>query len=293
MVSFSEDSGFLDLATPPARPGRDGALARPPTAPGCARHARDSRSGIVNGVRLDPISRTELAERISEFVSCGSSHVVHFCAAHPTVLARKDYAYRDLLNRGDLNVPDGMPVAWVLRLFGCQAERLAGSDAMNFLCEWGVASGIRHYLFGSTPTVVARLKATLEARFPGIQIVGAESPPFRPLTDDEWAGTADRIRRVGADLLWVGLGAPKQDHAGERLRLLDAAPAILCVGAAFDFLSGARKRAPVWMQRSGLEWFHRCIHEPKRLGGRYVVGNSRFAAQVAHDYVLRRTLRPL
>jgi N-acetylglucosaminyldiphosphoundecaprenol N-acetyl-beta-D-mannosaminyltransferase len=293
MVSFSEDFDFRELPSLGVRPRRDRALVLGIAAPVCSDHVRDRRSGYVNGVRLDPVSRTELGERIAEFLNCGSSHVVHFCAAHPTVVARQNQAYRDLLNRGDLNVPDGMPVAWALRLFGCAADRLAGADAMSFLCEWGVERNIRHYLFGSTPAVVARLQTTLEARVPGIHIVGAESPPFRPLTDEEWAGATARIRRAQADLLWVGLGAPKQDPVGQRLRLLDAAPAILCVGAAFDFVSGARKRAPVWMQRSGLEWFHRWIREPKRLAGRYVIGNSSFAAQVAHDYVLRRTSRPL
>jgi N-acetylglucosaminyldiphosphoundecaprenol N-acetyl-beta-D-mannosaminyltransferase len=285
MVSFSEDFDFRELPSLGVRPRRDRALALGIAAPVCSDHVRDRRSGYVNGVRLDPVSRTELGERIAEFLNCGSSHVVHFCAAHPTVVARQNQAYRDLLNRGDLNVPDGMPVAWALRLFGCAADRLAGADAMSFLCEWGVERNIRHYLFGSTPAVVARLQTTLEARVPGIHIVGAESPPFRPLTDEEWAGATARIRRAQADLLWVGLGAPKQDPVGQRLRLLDAAPAILCVGAAFDFLSGAQKRAPRWMRDNGLEWFHRCIHEPKRLSRRYVIGNSRFVSGVARDYL--------
>jgi N-acetylglucosaminyldiphosphoundecaprenol N-acetyl-beta-D-mannosaminyltransferase len=270
VVSFTEDSSVADV---PGRPY----LSRP------------RQSGFVNGVRLDPVSPAELADRTAQFLNHGSSHVVHFCAAHPTVLARGDEAYRDLLNRGDLNVPDGMAVAWTLRLFGCPAERLAGSDAMSFLCEWGLDRMAAHYLFGGTPEVVGRLKARLEARFPGIRIVGAESPPFRTLTDEEWADAADRINRSGADLVWVGLGAPKQDWAAETLRELDCAPAILCVGAAFDFLSGARKRAPRWVQAIGFEWLHRWIHEPKRLVGRYLIGNTRFLGGVLRDYLARST----
>jgi N-acetylglucosaminyldiphosphoundecaprenol N-acetyl-beta-D-mannosaminyltransferase len=267
MVSFTEDSAVAEMPSPPS--------ARPPVR----------KFGFVNGVRLDPVSPIDLAERVAQFLNRGSSHVVHFCAAHPTVLARKDAAYRDLLNRGDLNIPDGMAVAWALRLFGCPATRLAGSDAMSFLCEWGVQRMTAHYLFGGTPEVLARLKAKLEARFPGIRIVGAESPPFRPLTEEEWADAAERMRRAQADVVWIGLGAPKQDYAAERLRCLDAAPAILCVGAAFDFLSGAKKRAPRWMLSSGLEWLHRCLSEPKRLGGRYVLGNASFVAGIASDYL--------
>lgn len=255
--------------------------------PGCRYHAHGRRSGFVNGVRLDPVSTTELTERIAEFLNCGSSHVIHFLAAHPTVLARQDEAYLDLLNRGDLNVPDGMAVAWALRLSGSPAERLAGSDAMAFLCGWGVERMARHYLFGGTREVVHRLAERLDACFPGIHIVGAESPPFRSLTQEEWAEAADRIRRARADCVWVGLGAPKQDWAAAKLRELDCAPAILCVGAAFDFLSGARKRAPRWVQGSGLEWLHRCIHQPRRLGGRYLMGNPRFLVGVLRDYLAR------
>lgn len=286
MASFTDDPAVTTKATTALRRADVTSLAL--AAPGCRYHTHKQKSAFVNGVRLDPVSKTELAARIEEFENCGSSHVVHFCAAHPTVLARRDAAYRDLLNRGDLNVPDGIAVAWALRLFGCPAERLPGSDAMTFLCEWGVGRMKGHYLFGATPAVLARLETTLKASFPGIRIVGAESPPFRPLTDDEWALAGERINRAGADLVWVGLGAPKQDWAAEKLREFECAPSILCVGAAFDFLSGAKKRAPLWVQKSGLEWLQRFVREPRRLGRRYAIGNPRFIGSVARDYLLRR-----
>lgn len=247
-------------------------------------HLPQVGSGYVNGVRLDPVTADDLFAAVGAFVACGRSHVVHFCAAHPTVLARDDPSYRALLNRGDINVPDGMAVAWALRAFGHQASRLAGADAMALLASRGVASGHRHYLFGGTAETVTRLRANLETASPGIRVVGAESPPFRQLTPEEWQAAADRIRAAGTDLLWVGLGAPKQDLAGERLRELSAAPAILCVGAAFDFLSGARPRAPRWVQRSGLEWAHRLARDPRRLWRRYLIGNARFVAGVLRDY---------
>jgi N-acetylglucosaminyldiphosphoundecaprenol N-acetyl-beta-D-mannosaminyltransferase len=284
MASFAEDSALEDMTPPQVRPRRGGTIGVPSRGPECSCQARRGRPIFVNSVRFDPVSPIELAERVAAFLNCGESHVVHFCAAHPTVLARGDETYRDLLNRGDLNVPDGMAVAWALRLFGCPAERLAGSDAMSFLCQWGVEHKSRHYLFGGTPAVVARLKATLEASFPGIHVVGAESPPFRPLSDEEWADAAKRIKGAGADLVWVGLGTPKQDWAADRLRELDSAPAIMCVGAAFDFLSGAKRRAPRWMQGLGLEWAHRLASDPRRLSRRYVVGNFAFLGGVVRDY---------
>ena len=237
----------------------------------------------VNGVRIDAITPESFVGSLSTFLSCGHSHVVHFCAAHPTIEARSDATYRGILNTGALNVPDGMPVALAARMFGAKTERLAGTDGMHLTALWGVEQGLRHYLYGGTPETLDRLQHRLEEMYPGIVIVGAESPPFRPLTDGEVAESADRMRAAGTQALWIGLGAPKQDLMAYRLRRLHAAPVILCVGAAFDFTAGTMKRAPAWMRRSGLEWVHRLLSEPRRLWRRYLVGNPRFVAGVIRD----------
>ena len=239
----------------------------------------------VNGVRVDPISPRALVSTADGFLRCGESHVVHFLSAHPAVLARRHPSYRDLLNRGDLNVPDGFGVVAAMRLFGERTERVTGSDAFDLLCDWGLHRGVRHYLYGGTPDVVERLRGRLEAKHPGICLVGAESPPFRPLGDEDLDGSSEKMRRAGADLVWVGLGVPKQDLVAERLRQRESAPVVLCVGAAFDFVSGTKRRAPRWMQTAGLEWAHRLSTEPKRLWRRYLVGNPSFIAGVAGDYV--------
>ena len=244
----------------------------------------------VNGVEIDPIPSVDLVPRIDGFLLCGGSHIVHFCPADPTVLARSDPSYRAILNAGDLNLPDGMSVVWALRLLGQKTERITGADAFATLCDAGRERGLRHYLYGGSPSVAEQLPRSLEAAFPGVLIGGAESPPFGPVGDGELADAAGRIQAAGADLLWVGLGTPKQDLVAERLRRDRAAPVILCVGAAFDFLSGAKKRAPVWMQRAGLEWAHRLVNEPKRLWSRYLIGNPRFLVSVAMD-ALRRERR--
>ena len=241
----------------------------------------------VNGVRIDPITPEDFLRSMATFLSCGHSHVVHFCAAHPTVEARRDSGYRDLLNKGALNVPDGMPVAWAVRMLGSPTERLAGTEGMHLTARWGVERGLRHYLYGGTPETLERLRQRLEERYPGILIVGSESPPFRPLTDEEVAESVRRMQEVGTQALWVGLGAPKQDLVAYRLRRLRAAPAILCVGAAFDFVAGTVPRAPSWMQRSGLEWVHRLASEPHRLWKRYLFGNPRFVAGVVADRLRR------
>ena len=237
----------------------------------------------VNGVRIDAVSHREFISAVEGFLACGKSHVVHFCAAHPTTEARRDPAYRDLLNGGDLNLPDGMPVAWAARLFGYPTARLAGTEGLDMTAAWGLPLGLRHYLYGGAPATVERMAAAMRQGYPGIVVAGAESPPFRPLSDEEVRAGADRIRGVGTQALWVGLGAPKQDVVAARFRELGAAPVIFCVGAAFDFVAGDKKRAPAWMRRSGLEWLHRLASEPMRLWRRYLVGNPRFVAGVVAD----------
>jgi N-acetylglucosaminyldiphosphoundecaprenol N-acetyl-beta-D-mannosaminyltransferase len=262
--------------------------SRPDTARGLERRCRE-RTGWtrVNGVRIDSVTPDGFLDTLSTFLSCGQSHVVHFCAAHPTVEARRDPTYRELLNKGALNVADGMPVAWAARMCGSSTERLAGPDSMGLVAAWGVERGLRHYLFGGTPATLERLQRRLEERYPGILIVGAEAPPFRPMTDDEVAEAARRIQDAGAQTVWVGLGAPKQDFTAHRFRVLHAAPVTLCVGAAFDFVAGTLQRAPLWMRRSGLEWVHRFAAEPRRLWRRYLIGNAEFVVGVARDQLGR------
>ena len=245
---------------------------------------------MVNGVRIDSLTPSNYVERLATFLSCGHSHVVHFCAAHPTVEARRDETYRELLNKGALNVPDGMPVAWAARMFGAETERLAGTDGMHLAAMWGLERGLSHYLYGGTPETLDRLQRQLEQAYPGILIVGAESPPFRTISHEERAASVRRMQEDGAQAVWVGLGAPKQDIVASELRAMRAAPIILCVGAAFDFVAGDLKRAPAWMRRSGLEWAHRLAMDPRRLWKRYLIGNPEFAMGVARDWLrgLRR-----
>lgn len=241
----------------------------------------------VNGVRIDPVAADGFLRAVEDFLGCGHAtgraHVVHFCAAHPTVEARHDPGYRALLNRGDLNVADGMPVAWAARRAGAPTLRLAGTDGMGALCAWGLDRDLTHFLYGATAETLDAMRVNLERSYPGIQIVGTESPPFRAIADDELDETVARIKASGADAVWIGLGAPKQDVMGARLRDRDAAPLLFAVGAAFDFIAGTKSRAPGWMQRHGLEWVHRLGSEPGRLWKRYLVGNSRFVAGVVID----------
>jgi N-acetylglucosaminyldiphosphoundecaprenol N-acetyl-beta-D-mannosaminyltransferase len=246
----------------------------------------------VNGVRIDPVEPAEYLSTVGSFLDCGRSHVAHFCSAHPTTEARSDPSYRNLLNRGDLNLPDGAAVAWASRLSGTPAKRLSGTEGLRLVVDWGIGRELRHYLFGGSPEALRMMQERLREAEPEIRVVGAESPPYRPLSDEEVAEAAARMRAVGAQAVWVGLGAPKQDLMAARLRDLDAAPAIFCVGAAFDFVAGVVPRAPLWMQRSGLEWLFRLLSDPRRLWRRYVIGNPQFVAGVVSDRIRGRTRYP-
>ena len=207
---------------------------------------------------------------------------VHFANAYNVALARKDPNYAQLLLSGDFVFSDGVPITWVGKRaypgIATEWDRVYGPDVMTAIFSASDPTKDhqpRHYLLGSTPEVLGSLNERLQARFPNALIVGSESPPFREPTGAELAARDSRISEAGATMVWVGLGTPKQDY--EVARLARSLPVIsLAVGAAFDFLAGTTPQAPVWMQRNGLEWAYRLASEPKRLGKRYLWGNSMF-----------------
>ena len=206
---------------------------------------------------------------------------VHFANAYNVALAEKDATYRRLLDAGDLVFTDGMPVVWAGRRLHAELaqtwERVYGPDVMTGVLDASKERGPRHYLLGGSETTLLALQERIAQRWPVAQIVGAESPPFRPATDDELRDRDQRIRDSGATLVWVGLGTPKQDVEVNRLASHVAVTA-LAVGAAFDFLAGTVQQAPEWMQRSGTEWAYRFAKEPRRLAKRYLWGNPTFIA---------------
>ena len=201
-------------------------------------HTPADPSVIVNGVRIDPVAACRVPPVIEKFLRCGRSHTVHFLALDLTRVARRDGAYRRVINQGDLNLPDGMPVAWAVRSTGLATERVTATDTMLQLSEWGIAQGMRHYYFGGASEVPELIAARFRLRFRGLRSCGIESPPSRPLTEDELDEAATRIRAANTDLLWIGLGTPEQDVLAAELAAREAAPVILAAGAAFNFLGG-------------------------------------------------------
>lgn len=220
---------------------------------------------------------------------------VRFLNAWNVALARHDSAYRALLVRRGVNFPDGTPVAWLLKLRGVRshgdtgrpAERVRGPSLFGEVMRQGVPRHLRHFLLGGTPEVLEKLAGALTARYDGVQIVGRFAPPFAPLSDDYLAQCLDHIRASRPDVVWVGLGTPKQDYAGDRLCAALGVP-VLNVGAAFDFAAGAKREAPVWMQSAGFEWLFRLASEPRRLWRRYLLGNVGFLAAVLVEWAADR-----
>lgn len=253
----------------------------------------DTKVSIL-GVGVDAIAYEQTIARLLEAIARRDRLRIHFCTVHMIIEAVDDEALKTRLNTADIVAPDGMPLVWVARLRGRRIERVCGPDTMPALLDRGRAIGARHFFYGGAPGVADRLAANMTARFPGLEVVGTYCPPFRPLTAEEDAEVVRMIEESGADCVWVGLGSPKQEHwlAEHRDRL--SAPLLLAVGAAFDFHSGTKRRAPRLMQRTGTEWLFRLLSEPRRLLGRYVRTNARFVCLLAAEGVVsvrRRSFR--
>ena len=203
------------------------------------------------------------------YICCGTA--AGLTAAHA------DAALRKIFNDSWLTTPDGMPLVW---LGPRGVGRVYGPDLMLAVCDAGRAAGLTHFLLGGAHGVADELKQELTARFHGLAIVGTFSPPYRPLDASEVVALRAEIARVRPDVIWVGLGTPKQEHfMAEHWRTLDAG-VLIGVGAAFDFHSGRVRQAPRWIQRSGFEWLFRLCTEPRRLGPRYLITNPIFALHV-------------
>jgi N-acetylglucosaminyldiphosphoundecaprenol N-acetyl-beta-D-mannosaminyltransferase len=199
------------------------------------------------------------------------------CNVHVLETAQRDERVLSALAGARFVFPDGAPVAWVQRVAGAgPAERVGGPDLMERVLRDGRPVGLRHAFYGSTESVLDRLRAIVEQRYPGVQIVSAIAPPFGPRSEEDILRDLDALRAAQPDVAWIALGAPRQELWSAQYASLLEPALLVCVGAAFEFLAGTKPRAPRWMRRSGLEWFHRLATEPQRLGGRYLTTNARF-----------------
>jgi N-acetylglucosaminyldiphosphoundecaprenol N-acetyl-beta-D-mannosaminyltransferase len=236
----------------------------------------------VLGVGISAVSMDQAVAEISRWVDEGERHYVCVTGVHGVMESQRDPALAAIHNRSGLTTPDGMPMVWAGHRAGARhMTRVYGPDLMLELCGLGARRGWSMYFYGGGEGTPERLAERLTARFPGLKVAGTYSPPFRPLTPEEDDEVVARINEAQPDVVWVGLSTPKQERwaAAHRSRL--HAPAIIAVGAAFDFHAGLLPQAPRWMQQRGLEWAYRLVKEPRRLWKRYLSNNPRFVAAIA------------
>lgn len=237
------------------------------------------------------ISATDSAQlicAIEERITNKKGGYVCFSNAHTVVTSHHDKILRDITNESFVSAADGKPLSVVGQLMGVEgAHQVAGPDFMAHLLEHG--QGIRHFFFGSTPETLEALVGNVKAKYINANVVGSYSPPFKPVSIDQIDEESVKIiKQAEPDIIWVGLGAPKQEYwmcAHEKV----LAPSILMgVGAAFDFHAGCISRAPQWVRKMGFEWLHRLLQEPRRLFKRYAVTNSLFLYYVIKGIVFNK-----
>jgi len=244
----------------------------------------------VLGVPLALTDYDEMLEWIATTIASGDRGYVCACNVHTVMRAREDSELRAALMGASLNVPDGQPLVWALNALGHRLpERVYGPELMSRSCALATQQGHRLYLYGGrNQGALVQLALNLRHRYPGIKIVGGYSPPHRPLTDEERVAISAEINRSGADIVWAGIGVPKQEKWMAAMRPDLEAPVLVGVGAAFDFHAGLVPQAPVWVQESGLEWAYRLAHEPRRLWRRYLRYNPRFLGAFARQLSAHR-----
>lgn len=235
---------------------------------------------VVLGVPITPMALADVVDQMRLWIARGDRRYFCFVNAHVIETARVGNDVRISLEAADLALPDGAPVAWAARrASGRPCERVSGGDLFRAVCEFSGRDRWRHAFVGGTHETLERLTTALHARHPAVEIVASISPPFRTMTTEDDQDVWSRLNAARPDVVWVGLGAPKQELWMWRSRHALDAPVLVGIGAVFDFESGNRRRAPRLLQRLWLEWAFRLIQEPSRLWKRYLWTNSVFIAR--------------
>src|SRR4051794_15847211 len=247
-------------------------------------------SADVIGVPLALTDYERTLDWIDDAAASGARAYVCVAATHTVVACAEDPDLRAAVLGADFTVPDGQPLVWALRALGAPlSDRVYGPTLMERACARAARTGQRFYLYGGrSQGALVELARMLRLRHPGLQIVGGYAPPFRELTDAEEEAVAHDIDRSGADVVWVGIGVPKQEKWMARMRPRLHAPVLIGVGAAFDFHAGLVPQAPAAFQRLGLEWLYRLRQEPRRLWRRYARYNPRFVLGFARQLAAHR-----
>ncbi len=249
-------------------------------------HARAN----VLGVPISALTMDQALQTIHRWIVDRERNFVCTVDVHALMESRSAPDLRQVYEQAGLVAADGMPLVWLLRQRGHSvAERVCGPDLMLAVFRVSGQRGYRHFLYGSTEATLARLQLELHRQYPTAMIVGSYSPPFRTPTPEEQTRADRMLNGAGADIVWVGLGAPKQERWMAARRPSLNAPVLIGVGAAFDMIAGNVKRAPPMLRQTGLEWMYRVYQEPKRLARRYLHSNSKFLLLLALERLRPRT----
>jgi len=266
-----------------------------PAAPRALRPGAEIPRREILGIPMALTDYTGAMDVMDTMVERREPGWVCAAAVHSVMTAQDDPLMRKALTDAVITVPDGMPVVWGVNLLGERLpNRVYGPELMRRYCQRSVERGHRVWLYGGRDQgALVQLALNLRQQHRGLKIVGGYSPPFRALTEEEDEEICRQINEAKPDVLWVGIGVPKQEkwvvHVRERLEV----PVLCAVGAAFDFHAGRVSQAPTWMQERGLEWTYRIAQEPRRLLPRYVYTNPRFMMGLAREILRERKAHPL
>ena len=235
------------------------------------------RDFTVCGVGFCPTTRAEFINEAFSMPTTPVSGTIDLIGVPGVISAKEDSKVAEMYAASSFAAIDGMPIVKIARRKGFTCERCAAPDIMGMVFEESVKQGKTHYFYGGKDDeVLKKLRENLEKDFPGIQIIGMYSPPFRPLTDEEDEKICNEINELHPDFLWVGIGAPKQEMWMWNHREKIQGTVMMGVGAGFNFFAGTLDKAPAWMEKASLEWFYRLTKEPKRLWKRYVLGGVKW-----------------
>jgi N-acetylglucosaminyldiphosphoundecaprenol N-acetyl-beta-D-mannosaminyltransferase len=247
-----------------------------------------TRTGIVHphadvlGVEVSAIDLKRAVELADQSIALGRRGYICVTGVHGVMEAQSDAGFLGILNNAAINAPDGMPMSWVGWLQGFkQMDRVFGPDLMTAMCSLAVERGYRNFFYGGKPGVAQLLSETLQHRFPGLQVAGAYTPPFGPLTLKEEKIVCDLVDQSKPHIVWVGLSTPKQERFMAQYMDRLQAPLLIGVGAAFDYHTGQIRDCPVCIKRAGLQWLHRLMQDPRRLWRRYLRNNPAFLWKIA------------
>ncbi len=246
----------------------------------------------ILGVKIAAVNLEMACDIICKWIE--DRHKTYVCLAPVATLidCYRDSVYLDIVNSAAMTTPDGMPLVWIARLKGSSnIGRTYGPDLMLSVCQKAEKLGYRHFFYGGTESGNKKLISNLKKRFPRIKVAGCYAPPIIDNHTIENKQVLSQINSSSPDILWVGLGSPKQDFWMYNHRSRLDVPVMIGVGAAFDFVAGIKPQAPVWMRHLGLEWLFRLCSEPRRLWRRYLIGNTLFLYLLLRDWNKIRALK--